>query len=101
MRNSRIERSQATTMTIRNRNGLTHAALNAFATAFWPLASATLRSLYSLIVAAAKLTRWINTVQRVSCNTTTYESRPGERRAQIERRTGREAARPLSPLFAG
>src|SRR5258707_15683663 len=45
MWNSRIARSQATTMKIRNRNGRSHAAFSALDTMLGPFASATSRSL--------------------------------------------------------
>src|ERR1700739_4440445 len=61
----RIAKSQATTMKIRNRNGLIHAAFSALEMPLSPFGPATLRSLVSWLLLGEELTRWINTVQRV------------------------------------
>src|SRR4051795_365550 len=79
---SRIARSQATTMKIRNRNGRTHAAFSALDTMLGPFASATSRSL-AISLFGEKLTRWINTGKWVLCGDldlfATHYRRPCER----------------------
>src|SRR5882724_5227017 len=66
MWNSRIARSQATTMKIRNKNGRSHAAFSALDTPLGPFASATSLSLSDRLF-GEKLTRWINTGKWVWC----------------------------------
>ena len=73
MWNSRMVRSHATTMKTRNSNGRTHAAFSAFDMLPEPFGSATFAP-SRLGPEAAKLTRWINTVQPVN---STFAGRRG------------------------
>src|SRR3954453_7477212 len=62
-----MARSQATTMNTRNKNGRIQAAFSILDTALCGFSSATSHSRSSCLL-GEKLTRWVNTVQRFSCD---------------------------------